>query len=95
MSEECARHIELIKRVEQNEKDIRKLEDKSNDISIQFAKQDTKLDYIKDGMRELQENVRKFTEQPAKRWDTLVTAGLTCIVSLLISGTVTLIITKH
>ena len=87
--------VALEARIEKCEKEISLIKDKSNDMSIQFARQDTKLDYIKDGLRELQETIKKLTEQPAKRWDSLITTGITCIVSLIISGAVTFVLTKH
>ena len=88
MEEECVRHAELVKRVEQNEKDIRRLDSKNSDMSVQLVKQDTKLDFITDMVKDLKDNVKKLTEQPAKRWDTLITAGITCLVSVAVSGVV-------
>lgn len=92
---ECIRHAETIKRIEQIEDDIRCLKDKDSDRGLQQATTDTKLDFIMGMIKDLQDNVKKLTEQPAKRWDSLINTGITCVVSMLISGAVTFIIARH
>jgi len=78
--------VGLEARIEQCEKDIKALESKNSDISVQQGKMDTKIDFITIMIKDLQDNVKKLTEQPAKRWDSLINAGVTCIVSVIVSG---------
>lgn len=95
MAEECTRHAELVKRVEQNEKDIRSLESKNSTVYVQLAKQDTELGFIKDMLKDIKSEVVKLGEQPGKRWDTLVNAGIAGIISLVLSGAITFLLTRH
>lgn len=92
---ECIRHAETIKRIEQIEDDIRDLKNKDNDRGLQQATTDTKLDFIMGMIKDLQDNVKKLTEQPAKRWDNMINAGVACIVSMALSGMVTFVLTRH
>lgn len=82
--------VGLESRVEQCEKDIKELVSKNSDMSVQQGKMDTKLDFITGMIKDLQDNVKKLTEQPAKRWDTLITTGITCLVSVAVSGAIAL-----
>lgn len=95
MAEECARHAELVKRVDQNEKDIRALENKNSTVYVQLAKQDTELGFIKDMLKDIKKEITKLTDQPAKRWDTLINAGIAGVISLVLSGSITFILTRH
>ena len=80
--------VGLESRISKCEEDIKELVNKNSDMSVQQGKMDTKLDFISDMIKDLRKEITKLTEQPAKRWDTLITAGITCLVSVAVSGVV-------
>jgi septal ring factor EnvC (AmiA/AmiB activator) len=91
----CELHTELVKRIDKCEIAIQKLEGQDSDLSKQQIKMDTKLDFISDMIKDLKKEITKLTEQPAKRWDTLINAGIAGAISLVLSGAITFALTKH
>lgn len=91
----CELHIELVKRVEKCETAIKTLEGQDSDLSKQQIRMDTKLDFISDMIKDLKKEITKLTDQPAKRWDTLINAGIAGTISLVLSGSITFILTRH
>jgi len=87
--------VALEERIKKCEEDISVLKDKNSDMSVQQGKMDTKLDFISDMIKDLKKEITKLTEQPAKRWDTLINAGIAGIISLVLSGAITFALTKH
>ena len=93
--EQCPLHAELVKRLDNCEKDIRELQRQDNALSVQQGKMDTKLDNISAMLTDLKTEISKLSEQPSKRWDSLVNALIAGIVSLVLSGGVTFAIIKQ
>jgi septal ring factor EnvC (AmiA/AmiB activator) len=91
----CELHIELVKRVEKCETAIKALETQDNVLSNQQTRINTKLDFITDMIKDLKKEITKLTDQPAKRWDTLINAGIAGVISLALSGSITFVLTRH
>jgi septal ring factor EnvC (AmiA/AmiB activator) len=91
----CELHTELVKRIDKCEIAIKNLETQDNVLSNQQTRINTKLDFISDMIKDLKKEITKLTEQPAKRWDTLINAGIAGVISLVLSGAITFALTRH
>lgn len=91
----CELHAELVKRLDNCEKDIRELQRQDNALSVQQGKMDTKLDNISAMLTELKTEVGKLSEKPSKRWDTLINAVIAGIISLVLSGSIAAAVFNH
>jgi hypothetical protein len=90
----CQLHPDYGKRLEQCESDIRMLHVRGNETVTNQARVDVKLDYLTKMVEELKDKIDKIAERPVQRWDALVNAAIAGILSILLSGGITLVLIK-
>lgn len=63
-----------------------------HDLKIEQANITAQYDSIMDSIKKMEEAVEELTAKPAKRWDTIIAAGITAVVSFVmaavLSGTI-------
>jgi peptidoglycan hydrolase CwlO-like protein len=71
----------LLDRIEKLEKDVEFLFKSNNDNREKLARIETKLDYLTATIDEMRKSIKELSEKPGRRWDNLITAGLTATIT--------------
>ena len=80
---------DIERRLTSAEKRIENLETQDHVKSLEQAVISTKLDNISQSLVEMKDNLKILMEQPAKRWDNIVTTAFSTIVSIIVSAVIT------
>lgn len=81
---------ELDRRITTCEERITALENGQNHINIELAKISILIENVQRSIDELKTDMNELKAKPSKKWDIVITAAITAIVS----GLVTLMLTK-
>jgi peptidoglycan hydrolase CwlO-like protein len=68
-------------RIEKLEKDVEFLFKSNNDNREKLARIETKLDYLTVSIEKLERSIKELSEKPGRRWDNIVTAGITSAIT--------------
>jgi peptidoglycan hydrolase CwlO-like protein len=71
----------LLDRIEKLEKDVEFLFKSNNDNRDRLTRIETKMDYVVVSIDELRKSIKDLSERPGRRWDNIVTAGLTATIT--------------